>query len=145
IHSRPNRFDLSPDRLIELKHNGVTENVILAMLAQDDSELGTSDDWGDDTFFKRVPKQSRGNDQKGNSTDIFGSGGSSSSQTRGRGTSSGNEGDTQTTGSATVRILRPPTEEGGAPAKLEKTPTLNNDSIVKLVEAGFSEGTIVKR
>jgi len=29
--------------------------------------------------------------------------------------------------------------------KLEKTPTLNNDSIIKLVEAGFSEGTIVKR
>jgi hypothetical protein len=28
---------------------------------------------------------------------------------------------------------------------LEKTPTLNNESIVELVEAGFSEGTIIKR
>ena len=30
IHSRPNRFDLEPDRLIELKRNGVSENIILA-------------------------------------------------------------------------------------------------------------------
>jgi hypothetical protein len=28
---------------------------------------------------------------------------------------------------------------------LEKTPTLNNESVIKLVEAGFSEGTIIKR
>ncbi|HKQ51315.1 MAG TPA: hypothetical protein VJT74_03035, partial [Pyrinomonadaceae bacterium] len=38
IRSRPARFDLSPDRLIELKRAGVTENVILAMLAMDDTE-----------------------------------------------------------------------------------------------------------
>lgn len=51
-----------------------------------------------------------------------------------------------TTGSATVRILRPPAEAGGgAQARLEKTPTLTNDSVIKLVEAGFSEGTIIKR
>jgi len=55
------------------------------------------------------------------------------------------QGDTTTTGSATVRILRPPSEAGGAPLKLEKTPTLTNDSVIKLVEAGFSEGTIIKR
>jgi hypothetical protein len=29
--------------------------------------------------------------------------------------------------------------------KLEKTPTLTNESVIKLVEAGFSEGTIIKR
>jgi hypothetical protein len=34
--------------------------------------------------------------------------------------------------------------EGAAP-KLEKTPTLNNEGVIKLVEAGFSEGTIIKR
>jgi hypothetical protein len=28
---------------------------------------------------------------------------------------------------------------------MEKTPTLTNDSVVELVEAGFSEGTIVRR
>src|ERR1043166_6344643 len=59
--------------------------------------------------------------------------------------SGANEGDTTATGSATVRILRPPAEAGGAPLKLEKTPTLTNESVVKLVEAGFSEGTIIKR
>src|SRR5512132_2109260 len=37
IHSRPNRFDLDPDRLIELKRNGVSENIILAMLSQSDA------------------------------------------------------------------------------------------------------------
>ena len=45
-----------------------------------------------------------------------------------------------------MRILKPPTEAGGAgPTKLEKAKTLTNDSIVELVEAGFSEGTIIKR
>src|SRR4051812_46834531 len=49
IHSRPNRFDLEPDRLIELKHNGVSENIILAMLSQSDAFF-TDDDlsFGDD-------------------------------------------------------------------------------------------------
>src|ERR1044071_5019198 len=31
IRTRPSRFDLTPDRLIELKRNGVSENIILAM------------------------------------------------------------------------------------------------------------------
>ena len=45
-----------------------------------------------------------------------------------------------------MRIIRPPTEAGsGSPAKLEKTKSLTNDSIVELVEAGFSEGTIIRR
>jgi len=45
-----------------------------------------------------------------------------------------------------VRIIKPPTEAGeaGTP-KLEKTPTLNNEGVIRLVEAGFSEGTIIKR
>lgn len=147
IHSRPNRFDLSPEHLIELKHNGVTENVILAMLSQDGSQFSTADDWNDDVFFGRKPADGRNDGEKkqDGTVDIFGSGGSSKGQTRGRGANNSTEGDTMTTGSATVRIVRPPVEEGGSPTKLERTPTLNNDSIIKLVEAGFSEGTIVKR
>lgn len=148
IRSRPNRFELAPDRLIELKKSGVGENIILAMLSLDES-LGDSDEWSDDaTFFKGVPKPgkegSAGNQSDGG-TEIFGSGGSSESQSRSRGTNGSSEGGTYTTGSATVRILRPPTEAGGGTAKLEKTPTLNNESIIKLVDAGFSEGTIIKR
>src|ERR1700687_5808358 len=45
IHSRPNRFDLNAERLIELKHNGVTENIILAMISQEEMHWGAGDDW----------------------------------------------------------------------------------------------------
>ncbi len=146
IRSRPNRFDLDPDRLIDLKRNGVTENIILTMLALDESFL-TDDDWSDDSFFKRKGKAAEnvGGDPQGGDSEIFGSSGGSKGQTSGRGMSGSNQGETTTTGSATVRIIRPPSEAGGAPLKLEKTPTLTNDSIIKLVEAGFSEGTIIKR
>lgn len=147
IHSRAANFDLNADRLIELKRNGVTENVILAMLAHDGLSLTESDDLSDDAFFKRSQKSTPDNsdNQKDEGATIFGSGGSSRNQTRDRGAKGSNEGDTLTTGAATVRILRPPAEQGSAPVKLERTPTLNNDSVINLVEAGFSEGTIVKR
>ena len=146
IHNRPNRFNLDPDRLIELKRAGVSENIILAMLAQGDSFVLADDDWIDDSGFKGRTKAGD-SDLRGQSgsNDIFGSSSGSKSQSRGRGMNGGNEGETTTTGSATVRILRPPAEAGGAPVKMEKTPTLTNDSVVKLVEAGFSEGTIIKR
>ena len=143
IHSRPNSFELSADRLIELKRNNVSENVILAMLSQGGAQF-SSDDLSDDVFFQDGPKQGSPA-AKDEGTSIFGSGGSSKSQTKGRGISGANEGETQTTGSATVRILRPPVEDGAAPVRLEKTPTLTNDSVIQLVEAGFSEGTIIKR
>src|SRR2546430_17192496 len=62
IHSHPNRFDLSADRLIELKHNGVTENVILAMINQDERQFAAGDDWvDDDIFFNKGGNSSRGN------------------------------------------------------------------------------------
>src|SRR5918992_1329451 len=34
INTRIPNFDLSPDRMIELKRNGVTEKIIMAMLAR---------------------------------------------------------------------------------------------------------------
>ncbi|HEX8140913.1 MAG TPA: hypothetical protein VF544_25325 [Pyrinomonadaceae bacterium] len=150
INSRPSRFDLSPDRLIELKKNGVSERVILAMLARDEGLLVSDEDFGDDPFFGDTNGQARRGQSGGNGGDggtgIFGSGSGSQSRTRGRGMSGAENGDTQTSGSATVRILRPPAEAGGAaPPALERTPTLTNDSIVELVEAGFSEGTIIRR
>ena len=148
IRTRPARFDLAPERLIELKRSNVSETIILAMLARDDSILLSDDTWSDDPFFNDPRSTKRAGEKPDGagegSTDIFGSSGGSNSRTRGRGMSGGNEGDTQTSGSATVRILRPPVEEGGAP-RLEKTPTLNNESIIELVEAGFSEGTIIRR
>lgn len=149
IHSRPSRFDLSPDRLIELKKSGVSERVILAMLALSENDAASGDELSDDSFFDESNGLSRSG-QNGlgggdGGTGIFGSGSGSSSRTRGRGMSGSNQGDTQTNGSATVRILRPPAEAGGEPPKLERTPTLTNDKVVELVEAGFSEGTIIRR
>ena len=142
IRSRPNRFHLDPDKLIELKRIGVSENVILARLDQNESFVLADDEWNDDLRLPGTGKDPRG--QSG-SSDIFGSGSRSRSQSGGRGMGDGNEGETTTTGSATVRILRPPSEGGGGSIKLEKTPSLTNDAVIKLVEAGFSEGTIIKR
>ncbi len=150
IRSRPTRFDLAPDRLIELKKSGVSEKVILAMLDVGHGMLDEDAAWADedDPFFNERAGKSDST-RKGPSdpgeVNIFGSSGGSRGRTRTRGGTSGSEGDTQTTGSATVRILRPPAEAGNAPPKLERTPTLTNDSVVELVEAGFTEGTIIRR
>jgi hypothetical protein len=147
INTRPPAFDLSPDSMIELKRGGVHENVILAMLnRQQGLAVYGDDNWENDPFFQNKrdkQKTDQPRDQK--ETDIFGSSGNNQSSTRNSGGANAEQsGDTQTSGTATVRIIRPPSE-GAAPMKLEKTPSLTNDSIIELVEAGFSEGTIVRR
>ena len=154
INARPVSFDLSPDRLIELKKGGVPERVILAMLSRAESIDFASEEWDDDggsplggidrAGRRQGSQGSQGSEQ--GETNIFGSSGGSSGRTRSRGGNGGGDSDTLTTGSASVRIVKPPAEAGGAgAAKLERTPTLTNDSVVELVEAGFSEGTIVRR
>jgi hypothetical protein len=149
INNRPGDFKLDTEHLIELKRNGVTENIILAMLSSQVGTLITNDDeWkDDDSFFKGANKKpgSAGEPQS-QGENIFGSGSSSRSQTQMRGGRGGNQNEGNVTGSATVRIIKPPVEAGGsATPKLEKTPTLNNEAVIRLVEAGFSEGTIIKR
>ena len=150
INARPVRFDLSPDRLIELKKSGVPERVILAMLARADSVDFMSEEWDDEMplggFGRGGGRQGSpgGTGSDPGEVNIFGSSGGASGRTRSRTGNGGDNSDTMTTGSASVRIIKPPTEAGGA-AKLERTPTLTNDSVVELVEAGFSEGTIVRR
>jgi hypothetical protein len=145
INSRPAKYKLDTDDLIELKRNGVNEKVILAMLS---AQMGTvflaDDEWSDDPFFKKQT----GGDPKSQSgeSNIFGSGSNSQLSTRTRGgLGGGNQDDSNLNGSATVRIIRPPAEGGNAAPKLEKTPTLTNEGVIRLVEAGFSEGTIIKR
>ena len=154
IGSSPTRFDLSTERMIELKKAGVTEKIILAMLARQQG-VEFDENWSDENFFNQgnagVEKIDRQTDPgtnpsaNGNSTDIFGSSGGFHGSTQSKGGNGSSGGDTVTTGSATVRILRPPSEAGGAPPKLEKVATLTNNSIVELIEAGFSEGTIIRR
>ena len=153
IRSRPARFDLSPDRLVELKRAGVPERVILAMLARDETNLlvrqNADDDFASDPFFEGSGGGTTGGAQSPqgdpNETNIFGSSGGARGRTRTNGLGGGAEGESQTTGSASVRIIRPPAEAGGAPPKLERTPTLTNESVVEMVNAGFSEGTIIRR
>jgi hypothetical protein len=141
INSRPNQFKLDTEQLIQLKQSGVGENIILAMLSQDEGFVGT-DDLGDDSFFRN---SRRGSDNNSQGADIFGSNNGSNSQSSSRGAREGNDKENNISGSATVRIIRPQTETGGSAAKLERTPTLNNEAVIRLVEAGFSEGTIIKR
>ena len=163
IYSRIPNFDLSPDRMIELKKNGVSEKIIVAMLARQEGMDPFDDDstWGDDEFITKGidPKTGspstggNGNSGAGGSTsddpgtNIFGSSGGARGRTKSNMGNGGIDNDIVTTGSATVKILRPPSEAGGTggPVKLEKTKSLTNESIVELVEAGFSEGTIIRR
>ncbi len=162
IAARPPRFDLSPERMIELKRSGVSEKIILAMLArQEGMDFNFNDESrSDDPFFAEgidrkkndtaknpsSENSASGNPATGNegSVDIFGSSGRVKGETRTRGGDGSVSNDTITTGTATVRILRPPAE-ANAPMKLQKTPSLTNASIIELVEAGFSEGTIIRR
>jgi hypothetical protein len=141
INSRAGNFKLDTEHLIELKKSGVNENIILAMLS---SQMGTvfvdEDEWTSESLFKDKKKPAAGE------SSIFGSGSSSQSSSRTRSGLGGNENEGNLTGSATVRILKPASEAGASAApKLEKTPTLTNEGVIKLVEAGFSEGTIIKR
>jgi hypothetical protein len=147
IAARPVNFDLTPERLIELKKSGVSEHVILAMIARSESVDVAAEDWGDDMPLDNGAGASRsqGASDPGE-VNIFGSSGGAHGHTRSRNGNGGADNDTQTLGSASVRIVRPPSEGGGeSRTKMERTPTLTNDSVVELVEAGFSEGTIVRR
>jgi len=149
ISNRPNIFDLDPEQLIQLKRQGVSENIILAMLATQGATFIVNDDeqWAsDEQFFKGLKRPGSSADSSRGGTDLFGSSGGSQSKTESRGSSGGNQNEGNVTGSAAVRILKPPAEGGGAASpKLEKTPTLTNEGVIQLVEAGFSEGTIIKR
>ena len=154
INSRIPNFDLSPDRMIELKRSGVTEKVIIAMLSrQEGLDILDDETWTDEQFMSRGLDPQSGSASPGTGsapsdggTNIFGSGGGVKGRSKTQGRDGSVDTDTMTTGSATVKIIRPPTESGSAAStKLEKTKSLTNDSIIELVEAGFSEGTIIRR
>src|SRR4030095_11241721 len=93
IASRPAEFDLSTDRMIELKRNGVSEKVILAMISRQQGGVFSDEALNDDGLFdfpsgssassKDGARQNNPND--GSSTDIFGSGSSNRGSTRTRG------------------------------------------------------------
>lgn len=154
IAARPANFNLSADNMIALKRSNVSEKVILAMVAKQQGEMISADDddfWSDNlTSRSNDPLQGNSggnpNADGGSSTNIFGSSGGSRGKQRSRGADGSLAEETMTTGSATVRIIRPPSEAGpNGTAKLERKTTLTNQGVVDLVEAGFSEGTIIRR
>ena len=155
IASRIPKFDLTSDQMIKLKRAGVNENIIVAMLArQEGTDMPDDSSWGDDPFFTSKDGSTRGTGSGSGTgsgagdggTSIFGSSTGSRQRNSTRTGNGSSSGESNLSGSATVRLIKPPTEAGGGTAaKLEKTKSLTNDSIVELVEAGFSEGTIIRR
>lgn len=171
IRTSPTAFDLSTAKLIELKRSGVSEKVISEMIERQtltaglhsaaslrDDEFFTADD---EAFFKSgssrlgslMDKRAKNNEKssekssepKQNETPIFGSDSGSQGRTRSRGMG-GNSDQTnqsETTGTATVRIIRPPNESGEP--KLERAPKLDNQAVIEMIQAGFSEGTVLRK
>src|SRR6266436_4938177 len=101
ITASPPAYELSPDRMIELKRNGVSERIILQMLARQEDMVLNDDTFADDPFFNQGSGKQKDNQQSagnsgnsgsngnnGNSTDIFGSSGGARGSTRSRGGSS---------------------------------------------------------
>jgi hypothetical protein len=164
IRTSPVSFDITTAKLVALKKANVSEKVITAMIerqtfgAGGNSMLSLSDDeffrQGDEEFFKgngptfkELPGEKNTQPREGE-VDIFGSrsGSRSKNQSRGLGGNHGGTSEGETLGSATVKILRPPSEAGGASdPKLERAPKLDNKAVLDLIQAGFSEGTILRK
>ena len=136
IAARPANFNLSPENMIALKRSNVSEKVILAMVAKQQGEIIDDDNfWSGDDLASRTddPLQSNSggnpNADGGSSTNIFGSSGGAKGKQRSRGANGSLAEETMTTGSATVRIIRPPSEAGpNGTAKLERKTTLTNQA-----------------
>jgi hypothetical protein len=148
ISSRPSRFDLSTDQMIDLKRAGVREKIIMAMLARQQGVEFDGENWENDTLFDPGNTKASDANRPANPTDssngVFGSSSGSRANNETRGTKGSKQDNTITTGTASARIVRQPTETGTTP-KLERVATLTNESVVELVEAGFSEGSIIRR
>jgi hypothetical protein len=169
IRSSPTAFDLSTVKIIELKKRGVNERIILEMIERQSHFSGATGlaSLRDDDFFtdkdraffdapptlkppsdKPADNKSGGNQApKENETQVFGSrsGNKSKSSTRGLGNTGGErEGESEVSASATVRLIKPPSE-ASSPPKLERAPKLDNQAILELVQAGFSEGTVLRK
>ena len=148
-------FDLSAPKLIQLKKSGVNENIIQAMIERQTANgviatLSDEDFFNkkdDDDFFKKNPKFSmpdREPHEIAKDPDIFGSRSGGRSQTRSSGGGRDERsGSGEVGGSASVHIIRPPSES--SEPKLERATKLNNKAIIEMVEAGFTEGTILRK
>jgi hypothetical protein len=169
IRTSPVSFDITTAKLVVLKKNNVSEKIITAMIERQTLNVGAPATGGlalnDDEFFRqddeeffrgarpRVPGLNGAPGQadplpQDNDTSIFGSrsGGRSRTESRGMGGTGSSSGQSETLGSASVKILRPPSENGGSgEPKLERAPKLDNQAVLDLIQAGFSEGSIMRK
>ena len=170
IRTSPVSFDITTAKLVVLKKNNISEKIIMAMIERQTSMLGNPGAGGgalalgDDEFFRQsdddffrdsspgLPglKSAPGQAEPAapdNETSIFGSrsGGSSRTESRGPGRNGSSAGQSETLGSASVKILRPPSEAGNGEPKLERAPKLDNRAVLDLIQAGFSEGSILRK
>lgn len=161
IRTSQTAFDISTLKLVELKKRGVSERVISEMieitnrgeLAQrlttlrDDEFFSRDDDaFFNGPIFKELPTEKQAKKMEDEAM-IFGSqsGGRSQSRSRGFGPNGEREQQSEVMGSASVRIVRPSGEKSSATPKLERAPKLDNQGVLEMVQAGFSEGTIIRR
>lgn len=168
IRSSETQFDISTPKLVELKRRGVSERIISEMIERansgeairrlttlrDDEFFSKDDDafFNGSQIFKELPseKEARKREEEARKreqdTMIFGSKSGSRSKTRsgGYGPNGDRENQSEVMGSATVKIVRPPGESSAAP-KLEHAQKLDNQGVLEMIQAGFSEGTIVRK
>lgn len=161
IRTSETAFDISTAKLLELKKRGVNERIISEMIERtnyglaaqrlttlrDDEFFAKDDDaFFNGPVFKELPTEKEAKKREDEAM-IFGSQSGSGSKTRSRGLGGPNRDSNrqgEVTGSATVRIIRPPSESGGEP-KLQHAPKLDNKGVLDMVQAGFSEGTVIRK
>jgi hypothetical protein len=163
IRTSETSFDISTPKLVDLKKRGVSERIISEMIERtntgealrsltslrNDEFFAKDDDafFNGSQIFKELPSEKDAR-KKEEDAMIFGSKSGSRGKSRTQGMGPGPNRDierqSEVTGSATVRIVRPPSEGGAAP-KLERAPKLDNQGVLELIQAGFSEGTIVRK
>jgi hypothetical protein len=153
-------FDISTSKLVELKKRGVNERVINEMIERtnygaiaqrmnslrDDEFFAKDDDaFFNGPIFKELPSEKDAK-KKEDEAMIFGSQSGSGSKTKSRGMGPNNERSQQSesSGTATVRIIRPPSE-GGSEPKLQRAAKLDNKGVLEMIQAGFSEGTVIRK
>lgn len=160
IRTSDTAFDISTAKLVELKKRGVNERVISEMIERTnygaaaqrlttlrDDEFFAKDDeaFFNGPIFKELPTEKEAK-RKEDEAMIFGSQSGSGSKTRSRGLgpNSDRSQQSETTGTATVRIIRPPSE-GNPEPKLQRPAKLDNKGILEMIQAGFSEGTVLRK
>ncbi|HYE74742.1 MAG TPA: hypothetical protein VEF04_15490 [Blastocatellia bacterium] len=160
ILSSPVSFDVTTPKLIELKKRGVSERIVLMMMQRQEmmaQGYALSDLQEDQLFFRpedeeffnappklKIPSEQRGSND-GNESSVFGSRSGSQSRTSRGGLNGESSNEGEVSGSAKVRIIRPPSEGSSNGPKLERARKLDNQAIIDMAQAFFSDGTIIRK